>query len=345
MTRLTYKSLQHITNTQKPYRGTNRYPMDARTNNANCFTLEQDESGIYYRVFKGSRWDMLPITKEYYESMKNVQGSDVHEKDPTQTWIEHKYYKIVTSRVELCVVRPDNTVELTRSSLSQGENMKLTDWTNGYVHCDSRLGGVIYTQGSYSRRTHMFPLFEGLRFDFETLTPHESQNIRVFRRSINRRASKELMTKYKAGLQVSDVMMKVMDYQSFMTEAQEIAKDKWGDKFTMGTFSSNDCLNEGTLLLEQGDTFEAGVFLMLGCNLQEFSTWRLRNHDPVNNTNWYSRNVDMPELMAKFARVLPKHLYRSEMPFDEHEVKYGEVYPRSEWGIKVLCNDEEVEVY
>ena len=132
MTRLTYKSLQHITNTQKPYRGTNRYPMDARTNNANCFTLETDEAGnIYYRVFKGHSWNTEAITKEYYESMKNVQGADVHQKDPSQTWIEHEYYKITTKRLELCVVRPDNTVELTRNHLSQGENMKLTDWTNG----------------------------------------------------------------------------------------------------------------------------------------------------------------------------------------------------------------------
>ena len=343
--KLNYKSLQHITNTQKPYRGTNRFPMDARTNNANCFTLETDEAGeVFYRVFKGSHWHAEPVTEEYYETMKNVKDSEVHKKEPNQTWVDHDFYKMVTSRSELCVVRPDNTVELTRKYMSQGENMKLTDWTNGYVHCDSRLGGVIYTQGSWNSKTHIFPLFSGLRFDFENLKPHESQNIRVFRRSINRRASKELMTKYKAGLQVSDVMMKVMDYKSFMTEAQEIVKDKWGDKFIEGKFSSNDCLNEGTLLLEQGDTFEAGVFLMLGCNLQEFSTWRLRNFDGT-VVSWYGRGIDMSELMQKFARVLPKHLYRNEMPFDEHEIKYGELYPRSEWGIKLLCNDEEVEVY
>jgi hypothetical protein len=91
-------------------------------------------------------------------------------------------------------VRSDNTIEFIRDSYWQGDRKKMSEWIKPhcYMFDGYRFSGNGLTAHIDGESINM-PIFKGLRLDAETLKPHESQDIRVFRNVVDRKKSKVLM--------------------------------------------------------------------------------------------------------------------------------------------------------
>jgi len=218
--KLDYTALNSLVRSKVPYRGTNEYPMDNRSNRTNIVKLVETETDIEFHVCHGYEYVRTPITKELYEKLDGVQNVNTSMREVGDGTFKYEKYS-TTPRV-LCIVRSDNSLEYTCDYYHQGDSMKMSDWSNGYQYQSMRMGGNAYWCSS-SKMNH--PIFKGLRINQETREPI-GMDVKVFRRSVNRKKAMELMRGYKEAITIPDKLLHCMDTDTMLVSVIDILQDK-----------------------------------------------------------------------------------------------------------------------
>jgi hypothetical protein len=311
-----------------------RYPMDNRSNRQNIFELVETEDGIEFHVSHGYKYEQKPISEARYKMLEDVRGARVYKKTHDHEQFEY-YTTEITPRV-LCVVRSDNSLEYVTNSFYQGDNMKMTDWMNGYQYDSYRMSGTAYTfHGGSKQMNH--PVFKGLRID-EDHNP-VGQKVQVFRRTVNRKRSKELMAKYKAVFKSPDAMLKCMDTDTMIVSIKDILEEHFGgdnDKYV----STHECFAIAERMFTEGNNFDGVILHGFAQGIQGFNKWSIDNHTSGSNHGYY-RMIEPKNVVPRLMVCMAKKLYKEYKPFDEEEVDFKSVKP-SQWGIRVVVDGVEV---
>jgi hypothetical protein len=338
--RLSYKNLQQITHTQDPFRGTMNFPMyKDRRQPYSCFQLVEVGNDIEYHVAYHRTSEEIEISEERYNLLKDVRGKSVHKKD--REWQSYDFFEYKRIPNTIAIVRSDNTVEFVKNHYWQGERVKLSQWMGYYAnHSDSyRFGGDVMTRNIVNGGQATFPIFKGLRINVETCQPHESLDIKVFRRTIDRKKSKVLMEKYNKGLIVADAMLKCLDTDTMMVSVKELLEEyKKKDDNGYAYVSTDTMMQIGDNLLDSGSEFEASLMYAMGLKLDGFSVYSIEAYKGVNR---YNRVCEPKNLVSRVKACIAKKAYSLHKPFIEEEVPFLGT-KGSEWGLRVVVNGVEV---
>lgn len=337
MAKLNYKGLQHVTHTQDPLRGTMNFPMYSdRRQPYSLFQVVETENDIEYHVCYGKDWDTKEITEQKYNLLKGVRGKRVCKKD--RDYEPYPFYERITKSRVLAIVRSDNTIEFTLDGYWQGDRKKMSEWIKPscYMFDGYRFSGNGLTAHANGQDVSM-PIFKGLRLDAETLKPHESQNIQVFRRTVDRKKSKPLMERYKTKLDIAHAMLKCLDTDTMMVSARDLYEqyaDKTDSNYTF--LNSDKAMKIGDDLLDSGAEFEASMMFAMAININGFSDYALKNGG---HTRY---NICEPKnLVSRIKTSLAKKAYETHKPFYEVEVPFMNT-KGSEWGLRVVLNGVDV---
>lgn len=336
MSRLDYKNLASKIRSIDPYRGTMRYPMDNRSNRQNIFELVETDNDIEFHVSHGYTYKEKEISEARFKLLDGVRGAKVYKKD--RDYQKFDFYTMDISPRVLCVVRSDNTLEYTASSFYQGDNMKMTDWMGGYQYDSYKMGGTAWS-GSYYKAGLNFPIFTGLRINLETHEP-VNQNIQVFRRTVNRKKSKELMSAYKEAFKSPDAFLKCMDTETMIVSANDVLEEheaRLGENH--GYVSTGQYFRLAEEAFANKENFEAVILYAMSMQLQGFSHWAMENYK--NGHRSYYRMTEPREVVTRLMANLSKRLYKEHKPFDEEEVDFKNVTP-CQWGLRVVVDGVEV---
>ena len=326
-----YKSILNRTASVLPYRGTNKYPMGNRSNTSNYAEVVEVGDDIQFNICHGWEHVTTPISKAKYDLIKDMKGRNVRE-DTTGVCEEY-----TRGSRPLLLLRSDNTIEFTRQSLWQGDNMKLSEWLGGTAYNSYKMSGTAFTSWRSTSNNENFPVFQGLRVDAETLEPH-NQNIQVFRRTIDRKKSKALMGKYRGVFKGVEAMMRCMDTDTFMVSVKDIYDEyAYVHDQDNSYLASNDAFRLGEKLFDEGSYFDAAVLLAIGCDVNGMSSWAIRNYTAGQR---YNRVVPVTLVTHMLAR-LSKSVYKTHKPFHEEEVPFGKV-TGSEWGLRIMVDGQEI---
>lgn len=334
MSRLDFSSLASKVRSIDPYRGTMRYPMDNRSNRQNIFELVETENDIEFHVSHGYRYEEVPISEARFKLLDGVRGAKAWKKD--RDYQKHDFYTMqITPRV-LCVVRSDNTLEYTASSFYQGDNMKMSDWMGGYQYDSYRMGGTAYASNYYGRDIN-HPIFTGLRIDAD----HNpvGQNVQVFRRTVNRKKSKELMMAYKEAFKSPDALLRCMDVDTMIVSAKDVLEEKEASLEGRGWISQNEYFKMAEEAFSKKENFEAVILYAMSMQLNGFSHWAMENYKNGNRS--YHRMIEPRDVVTRLVANLSKRLYKEHKPFDEEEVSFKNVTP-CQWGLRVVVDGVEV---
>ena len=343
--KLNYDELTKIVATQKRFRGRKeeQYPTHGwryRNHSHKFFSYDEVDGEIVYRINYGANYKRVVVTPEESELLKKL-GKDmrcnnvVRYDERTQMWeettdVEHYYYD--SSPCELGIVRPDNTFEFTHeNNLGQGvrhylEHYCFQDW----VYADCRKGGVTLDR--------KYPLFNGLRIDLDTMTPAQTQQIELYKKRINRKAAKQLMSEYDEMFSVSKAMFSQMEKEVFVNTFKEVLSEQgvvwmWQqDKPNLQYTKHSEVVKMADKLRLEGNYFESAMLYAYGYDLQGM-TWRVRH-----NSNWINKDV-----FLNLDKSMKKILYRAHKPFDL--IPVADCDGSTEWGYAIKHNGKEVNQY
>jgi hypothetical protein len=337
MSKLDFKNLASKVRSIDPYRGSMRYPMDNRSNRQNIFELVETDEGVEFHVSHGYSYTQKPISKARFEMLDGVRGARVYKKEHDHDKFE--YYTTDVSPRVLCIVRSDNTLEYVTNSFYQGDNMKMTDWMGGYQYDSYRMSGTAYSSlyGSNGNARMNHPVFAGLRID-EDHNP-VGQNIQVFRRTVNRKRSKDLMAKYKAVFKSPDAMLKCMDTDTMIVSIKDILDEHFSSEQNH-YISHTECFAIAERMLAEGNNFDAVILHGFAQGIQGFNRWAIDSFASGNHRSYY-RIVEPKNVVPRLIACMSKKLYKEYKPFDEEEVSFKYVSP-CQWGIRVVVDGKEI---
>jgi hypothetical protein len=331
MSRLDYKSLASKVRSIDPYRGTMRYPMDARTNRQNIVELVEVGNDIEFHVSHGDKYVEEEISEAQYKMLEGVRGARVHKK--THDHEKYEFYKSDTTPRVLCVVRSDNTLEYMNTHFYQGDNMKMSDWMGGYQYESYRMGGTAYAS-SYNNNYNKginHPVFGGLRINLETHQP-VNQNIQVFRRTVNRKRSKELMGAYKEAFKSPNALLRCMDTETMIVSIKDVLDEKSEGEYSDSYFDLAE------KAFANKENFEALILYGMAVQLRGFNRWAINNSTA--NQGYY-RMTEPSRVVDGVLTSLSRQLYKEHQPFDEEEVSFLSVNP-SQWGLRIMVDGVEI---
>ena len=330
MARLDYKSLASRVRSTDPYRGTMRYPMENRSNRQNIFELVEKDNDVEFHVSHGYRYEEVEVSEARFKMLDGVRGVRIHKKD--RDWQKYDFYTTEISPRVLCVVRSDNTLEYVADSFYQGDNMKMTDWMGGYQYDSYKMSGTAYN----TYRAGNFPIFKGLRINLETHEP-VNQNIQVFRRTVNRKKSKELMLAYKEAFKSPDALLKCMNTETMLVSVKDILDEKTeGENYV----STSEYFKLAEESFANKEHFEAVILYAMSMQIAGFNNWAINNY-LAGQTRSYYRMTEPNRVVSTLITSLSKRLYKEHKPFDEEEVSFKNVQG-SQWGIRVVVDGVEV---
>jgi hypothetical protein len=336
MSKLDFKSLASRVRSTDPYRGTMRYPMENRSNRQNVFELVETGDDIEFHVSHGYRYKETQISEARYKMLEGVCGANVNKRT-----LEHgqcEYYMIDTEPRVLCVVRSDNTLEYVADSYYQGDNMKMSDWMGGYQYDSYKMSGTSYSSGYYNNHNTglNYPIFKGLRINLETHEP-VNQNIQVFRRTVNRKKSKELMSAYKEAFKSPDALLRCMNTETMLVSVKDILDEKTeGENYV----STSEYFKLAEEAFANKENFEAVILYAMSMQIAGFNGWAINNF-LAGQTRSYYRMTEPNRVVSALMTSLSKRLYKEHKPFNEEEVAFKNVQG-SQWGIRVVVDGVEV---
>jgi hypothetical protein len=263
---------------------------------------------------------------------------------------------------EVGIVRPDNTFEFTAKGLHQGLCMVINDFIDGYVYRSSRHGGYVYNVGTNSRAERVFhPVFKGLRFGLGgNRDVHESSKYQLTGRSVNRKESKQLMSKYADMFKVSEIMAKTMKPEDFVMTAIEVVNEAYGIDLinAPNSYHHVDEAERSRILAraeEQVSFAPLDSLILFGTQLDvdglQFHRLYHQAKNITGNTStgyyaYYSRLLDPLNAVEAVKRKLSRVLYeRNPEVMKVRELEAGKPYPQSDWGFTITVNGKEVEQY
>jgi hypothetical protein len=269
--------------------------------------------------------------------LDGVRGAKVFKKEYDHQ--EHEYYTTEVKPRVLCVVRSDNTLEYVTNSFYQGDNMKMTDWMGGYQYDSYRMSGTAYSSlyGSNSNARMNHPVFAGLRID-EDHNP-VGQNVQVFRRTVNRKRSKDLMASYKEKFKSPDAMLKCMDTDTMIVSIKDILDEHFNDEQNH-YISNHECFAIAERMFAEGCNFDGVILHGFAQGIQGFNRWAIDSFTSGQNRSYY-RIVEPKNVVPRLIACMAKKLYKEYKPFDEEEVSFKYVSP-CQWGIRVVVDGKEI---
>lgn len=346
MLTVNYARLERIVETQKPYRGNvNRFPIGNRKHITKCFYRREENGQTVFDIAYGYKYEREMLTLDEYVAL-SLAGADnivkVAKWDSTthrESTTEFDYYTFRNPPNVLGVVRPDNTFEFTAERYHQGERQFLSSLCSGWFTNDSRRGGIIYKSNYEGKR--MLPIWKGMRVDCKTMEP--PYDYKVFVKNVDRKMSKKLMSPYKDFFTTSEVMLKAMDWDTFIRVAGDVHtqyKPETGHDYDGNAYNSYGSIAER---VKDTAPIDAAILFMLQMdvgNLRWDTTSYLRNGNVRT-----SRGGDSPEeLFVNMKRGINKFIYRAhEETFKRVEYKAGERYPTGDWGVEVVVDGKQVE--
>jgi hypothetical protein len=302
------------------------------------FQVVETENDIEYHVCYGKDWDTKEITEQKYNLLKGVRGKRVCKKD--RDYEPYPFYERITKPRVLAIVRSDNTIEFTLDGYWQGDRKKMSEWIkHSYMFDGYRFSGNGLTAHANGQDVSM-PIFKGLRLDAETLKPHESQNIQVFRKVVDRKRAKVLMEGYKAKLDVAHAMLKCLDTDTMMVSAKDLLEEHASkpDENNWKYFGSDEAMRIGDNLLESGSEFEASLMYAMALSINGFSVYALESYG---NGHTRYNTCEPKNVVPRIKTSLAKKAYETHKPFYEVEVPFMNT-KGSEWGLRVVLNGVDV---
>jgi len=333
MSLLTYSRLQTITSTQKPYRGTtDRYPLASRRHIHKNFYVDDLNGERVFRITYGNTHKEFAVTKEEYMANQNT-FHEVH-------WraIDHplRYVRYELHARELGIVRPDNTFEFTAKHYGQGERQLLSNGI-GALSVSTRHGGLVIK--NYVSPFIMHPIFKNMRLNMDTMQVHDSCNYKMYGKRVNRGEGKKFLSQFEDFFKITEVMLKNMEWKSFLEGSSEVMKELMGEDKFEHTYYLEDYAKRdmAKLALERIHTapFDACVLYCVAYDIN-------RLYYSMHSSNRYVN--DLENLFINMKRRVSKELYKanpSVMSVVEYET--GKPYPASEWGVDIFVNGVEVE--
>lgn len=336
-----YTRLNSIANSVTPYRGTlNRFPIANRRENTKYFLVGEDNGERVFNIVYGTRNMHVNLTKEEYDLAAKQGDGRVFE-------YQGNYSRYEPVPNILGVVRPDNTFEFTsENGYGQGNRYFLSSFSHGYYTTDSRRGGVIWKMPRVGR---MLPIFKGLRVGCDTMQP--TKEFTLIGKKVNRKVGKDTLAHYENFYKVAEVMVKAMDYATFMSAAYEVLKDhEMVNEDKRFSYYMEPREEEHYRVKAESLTMDAPFdALVLYSMLFDTNSmrWNMRRYMDDGLVARYSRNDDHPHMMfINMKRKLNKEIYKQNADvFKPVEYKMGEVFPPSEWGYTIMVDGQEVMQY
>jgi hypothetical protein len=337
---INYKNLEFASRS-KPFRGSsNAWPLGDRRYSARHFRKEEDGSF--------SIWYLNRETSDEFQAGTLSEGQKRNE----------EWY----ARRKLGIVRPDNTFEFTTNNLHQGLCMFVNDFIDGWVYRSSRHGGYVYRASIKNHTEEVFhPVFKGIRLGLgENKDVHELSKYQLTGRSVNRKESKQLMSKYSDMFKVSEIMAKTMKPEDFVMTAIEVVNTAYSIDLTNAPNSyfhvEDEKHNEILMRAEEQVSFAPLDSLILFGNRLEVDGLQFHRlyHQAKNITGntatgyyaYYSRLLDPLNAVEAVKRKLSKLLYeRTPEVMKVRELEAGKRYAQSDWGFTITVNGKEVEQY
>jgi len=356
MARFEYKVLNQITESTNPYRGTkNKYPIDNRKQSHKYFTSDYLDGEKVFRIFYGKTYQAVYLPSDEIVAQARARGENVLYGNTMPFYHEMKPN-------EVGIVRPDNTFEFTIKRLHQGLCMFINNFINGWVYRSSRHGGYVYVVNIKNYTEEVFhPVFKGIRFGLgENKDVHELSKYRLTGRSVNRKESKQLMSKYSDMFKISEIMAKTMKPEDFVMTAVEVVNTAYNIDLTNAPNSylhMDDEKHDEVLMRaeEQVSFAPLDSLLLFGRHLGVDGLQFYRLYKQAKNitgdtstgyTAYYSRLLDPLTAVKAVKRKLSKFLYeRNPEVMKVCELEAGKRYPQSDWGFTITVNGKEVEQY
>jgi hypothetical protein len=309
--------------------------MEMRSNRQNIFELVETENDIEFHVSHGYRYKEVEISEARFKLLDGVRGAKVFKKEHEHTKFDF-YTMDIAPRV-MCVVRSDNTLEYVADSFYQGDNMKMSDWMGGYQYDSYRMGGTAYMSGyrSHHALSVCHPIFKGLRIDAD----HNpvGMNVQVFRRTVNRKRSKELMSAYKEAFKSPDALLRCMDTETMLVSIKDVLDEKTdGKDYT----STNEYFRLAEKAVADKENFEAVILYAMSMQIAGFNRWSIDNFLSGKTSNYY-RMTEPNRVVSALMTGLSRRLYKEHKPFNEEEVAFKNV-KSSQWGLRVVVDGVEV---
>jgi hypothetical protein len=346
MLAINYARLERIVQTEKPFRGNvNRYPIGQRKHNTKCFYRREEDGQVVFDVTYGYQYVRNELTKEEFEAL-SLAGADNIRK--MAKWVNHQesttefdYYTYHNHPNVLGTVRPDNTFEFTANTYHQGERQVMSSWTRGYFVNDSRRGGLIYREGGAIGK--LFPIWRGMRVSCETMKP--TQDYQVFTKQVDRKVSKQIMAPYKDFYKTAEVMMKAMDWTTFIQVCGDIHtqyKDETGYDNDHKAFNSYGSIAER---VKDTSPIDAAILFMMQMDIGQVR-WDTVSYLRNGNVRTSRGHESPEELFVNMKRGINKFLYRAHQEtFKRVEQTAGKSFPAGDWGVEVMVDGKQVEQY
>jgi hypothetical protein len=338
MTKLDFNSMASKVRSIDPYRGTMRYPMKNRSNRNNVFELVETNNDIEFHVSHGYRYVEKEISEARFKMLDGVRGARVIAK--THDHEQYDYYTYESVPRVLCVVRSDNTLEYVANSYYQGDNMKMSEWMGGYQYDSYRMSGTAYSSGYYNNHNTgvNHPVFKGLRIDAD----HNpvGMNVQVFRRTVDRKRSKELMAKYKELFKSPDAMLKCMDTDTMIVSIKDILDEHFGGNENI-YINNKKCFELAEKMFAEGSNFDGVILHGFAQGIQGFNRWAIDSFTSGKNRNYY-RIIEPKNVVPRLVACMARKLYKEYKPFNEEEVDFKNVKP-CQWGIRIVVDGVELE--
>jgi hypothetical protein len=344
--RLSYERLEHITKTNKPYRGfTNEFPLTKRAHSYKRFIVETDANGNReFHIVYGYKYVDRYIDKAEYNA-KQAEGLYVR----VETQADNSVKYIVWDRHwnKIGIVRKDNTFELTATNMHQGTRYFMSSMFNNYVSevlGSIRHGGAIYREwtGTWNNKTitKVIPLFKGQRIDLETNSSVLDYEVHLSK--VNRTRTKQIMAEYIESIQFNEVMFKTMSPEAFIASLQET----YAEAITEGERWRSS--NAVARMLEYAtEHVKIDMFKSI-CATMMASHYRLWSYgSETSRTNAYSfdTNTTPHDYYLKALKKIDRQIKIGANALDSVVYKSNEPYPSNTWDITVLHNGNLVRQY
>lgn len=340
-----YAWIQNRELNDKPWRGSQDYPISKRTHRHKYFRVRDENGNKVYDIYYGNSYSKVEISNDDYALLTAEEKQQYHQYpsysntgigNTTQVWTRWE-----TIPNLLLTIRSDDTVEIVKDSeyLHQGERGYISYFIHATVRCEGRRGGAI-AQIGWGKSAKYIPIFKGLRIHAGALTPHASTDYEIITRKVNRSQAGEMLTKYENMFKVAETMCGVMDRETFLQQTIDTMKDN-GFSNTEWFYGSEltDVIEKGMEVL---DTDPAGAFMLFSHGFVN-QTFRSAVRNGQFNSWSYEDTIS---IMGSTKKKLLRKLYKDYDVFNKTVIKSDEQrLPSSVWDIEIMVNGQEVAQY
>jgi hypothetical protein len=165
-------------------------------------------------------------------------------------------------------------------------------------------------------------------------------------RYVNRKVGKELLAGYVDMFKTTEVMLKAMEWKTFMDTIKEVVDEHFeGRRLSVswdagGGRIKNDEFLDLAKELTATAPLDAFIMFTLAFDVDRMQ-WNIQNDS---SRSW--NDTELPQLFMAVKRRFSKEMYKKTPDvFTDHPQVMGRKYPANEWGVRVEVNGKEVEQY